>query len=69
MTKNLVKTKYKQLVLLYHPDKGGDKVRFIELTKFYEQLLEYLNFSSITGDWLIPITKMNFKKTFKNNLD
>lgn len=35
-----VKRKFRELALKYHPDKGGDSERFIELVDIYKKLTE-----------------------------
>jgi len=38
-----VKTAYRQLSLLHHPDKGGNKEKFIEVTEAKNKCLSYLS--------------------------
>lgn len=40
---DILKKKYKKLLLKYHPDKGGDSEKFIELNEAYTYLLQYEN--------------------------
>ena len=33
-----IKKRFRELAMIYHPDKGGDPARFIDLMKIYEKL-------------------------------
>ena len=39
-TPDTLKAKYKELALVYHPDKGGDQNIFCDITKSYIYLLK-----------------------------
>lgn len=39
-TEKVIKTAYRKLVKIHHPDKGGDKKHFIKIQKAYEELLK-----------------------------
>jgi hypothetical protein len=38
--KQNIKAKYRELALKYHPDKGGDHERMLELNNAYKQLMK-----------------------------
>lgn len=42
LTEKAVITSYRQLSLVYHPDKGGDAEKFIELTEAKNKCLEFI---------------------------
>lgn len=45
ITKNIsiIKTQYRKLCLIHHPDKGGDKDLFISITDSYNYILQHIN--------------------------
>jgi curved DNA-binding protein CbpA len=49
-TEEEIKQRYKQLAQLFHPDKGGDGVKFVEIKTAYEILID-------------PIKRNNFNDT------
>ena len=38
-----VRSQYRELAKLYHPDTGGDHIDFLALQHAYEQVVEYLH--------------------------
>lgn len=45
MTKDIsiIKSQYRKLCLIHHPDKGGDKNMFISITESYNYILQHIN--------------------------
>ena len=45
VTKNIsiIKSQYRKLCLIHHPDKGGDKNMFISITESYNYILQHIN--------------------------
>lgn len=41
-TEDEVKTKYRSLVMVHHPDKGGSKEKFVEITEAKDKILNYI---------------------------
>lgn len=67
-----IKSSYKKLALINHPDKGGSSEKFIELTLAYDTILKYHDtlqqlvlvtsqLSSLTPDYLLYLVSYNFK--------
>lgn len=40
---SIIKTQYRKLCLIHHPDKGGDKDLFISITNSYNYILQHIN--------------------------
>ncbi|PHS13571.1 MAG: hypothetical protein COA86_17115 [Kangiella sp.] len=40
LSRSLIKKRYNQLASQHHPDKGGDKIKFMQIKEAYEQLKE-----------------------------
>lgn len=57
-----IKSRYKELVLRYHPDRGGDRERFERVVRSYKILEEY------TQNYRFDFSKDEVERQYPNEL-